>query len=178
MEIRHHIGKSYGYISEYIVTGNINSSWSSGVTEAENYQKRNWDMYVNKSQYGASAGVLTKAMLDAWYTKYTASPNANTNIKETFQKIYQEPYIKYQNIVENYSYYWLFSASRGDNIYSVNSNSRALYGYYSGVMGIRVVVSLESNAKFNTIKAGTKTVTGGNTTTYGGDQTYNVWDIY
>ena len=168
---------NYSYISEYILTGNINSSWSNGEAEAENYQKRNWDMYINRSQYGKSAGVLTKAMLDAWYTKYTASPNADTYTDETFQKIYQEPYTKYQSMIENYSYYWLSSADDSYFVYRVSPRSRYVRSNHDAC-GTRVVVSLESNVQFISTKAGTKTVTGGNTTAYGGDQTYNVWDLY
>ena len=175
----HQGATNYGYISEYILTGNINSSWSNGATEAENYQKRNWDMYVNTNQYGESAGVLTKAMLDAWYTKYTDTPNASTSIRSTFQKIYQEPYTKYQNMIENYSSYWLSSASNGGNgVYCVGPGSRCVSYSYRRAFGVRAVVSLKSNVQFTATKAGTKTVTGGNTTEYGGDQTYNVWDIY
>ncbi len=168
-----------GYISEYILTGNINSSWSNGTAETENYPKRNWDMYVNISQYGESAGVLTKTMLDDWYTKYTDTPNADTWTYATFQKIYQEPYIKYQNMIENYSYYWLSSANDRYSVYYVSPYGRNVISNNNlSAFGVRVVVILESNAQFKTTKAGTKTVTGGWTTTYGGDQTYNVWDIY
>ena len=174
----HPDGTNFGYISEYILTGNINSGWINGVTEAENYQKRNWDMYVNTSQYGESAGVLTKAMLDAWYTKYTGTPNADTYTSATFQKIYQEPYTKYQNMVENYSYYWLSSANYSYSVYAVAPNDRAVGVNNRNAFGLRAIVSLESNLQFISVKAGTKTVTGGNTTAYGGDQTYNVWDIY
>ena len=178
-DYRHSSGTNYGYISEYILTGNINSSWSAGSTAEETYQKRNWDMYVNTSQYGESAGVLTKAMLDAWYTKYTDSPNADTNTTATFRKIYQEPYTKYQNMIDNYSNYWLSSVSYTRYLYLVSSS---LGGYVhdnsSNAYGVRAVVSLKSNVQFTATKAGTKTVTGGWTTQYGGDQTYNVWDIY
>ena len=135
-------------------------------------------MYINTSQYGESAGVLTKAMLDAWYTKYTDSPNANTGEGATFQKIYQEPYTKYQNMIENYANYWLSSARYSDFVYSVSPNYRLVAGSNSYAYGVRAVVTLNSNVQFTATKAGTKTVTGGNTTTYGGDQTYNVWDIY
>ena len=173
---------SHHYESEYILTGNINSSWSAGSTAEETYQKRNWDMYVNTSQYGASAGVLTKTMLDAWYTKYTDSPNADIGTTATFQKIYQEPYLKYQNMIDNYSqYYWIATAKNDGRLYCIISSGRYVTGFGGGTMntpGIRVIITLDSNVQFTATKAGTKTVTGGWTTTYGGDQTYNVWDIY
>ena len=175
----YHSGNTnYAYISEYILTGNINSSWSNGTEEAENYQKRNWDMYVNTSQYGESAGVLTKAMLDAWYTKYTDTPNADTYTNATFQKIYQDPYTKYQNMIENYSDYWLSSAYNSYLVCSVRPIGRYVSYINTYAYGLRAVVSLKSNVQFTATKARTKTVTGGNTSKYGGNQTYNVWDIY
>ena len=175
----HTEGTNYGYISEYILTGNINSSWSNGEAETENYQKRNWNMYINRSQYGASAGVLTKVMLDEWYTKYTDSPNADIYISlSTFQKIYQEPYIKYQNLIENNSYYWLTYAYSSGFVYFASPYNCNVNFNGKNTFGVRSIVTLSSNAKFNVEKAGTKTVTGGNMDTYGGDQTYNVWDIY
>ena len=176
----HQYGTNYGYISEYILTGNINSSWSEGTDEAEKYQKRNWDMYVNKSQYGKSATALTKTMLDAWYTKYTGTVNADIETQSIFQKIYQEPYIKYQNMIENYSFYSLFSARYNNYVYFVDPSYRVVYGGNDSAyaFGVRAIVTLTPNVKFNAVKVGTKTVIGGNMDTYGGDQTYNVWELY
>ena len=166
------------YVSEYILTGNINGNWSNGKSEAENYQKRNWDMYINRKQYGANAGVLTKAMLDAWYTKYTDSPNADTFTQSTFQKIYQEPYIKYQNMIENFSHYWFGDSYKFVSLFFMTPREREVRESCDHAFGLRVVVTLDANVQFTATKAGTKTVTGGNMTEYGGDQTYNVWDIY
>ena len=178
----YHTTYSHHYESEYILTGNINSRWSAGSTAEETYQKRNWDMYVNTSQYGASAGVLTTTMLDAWYTKYTDSPNADIGTTATFQKIYQEPYLKYQNMIDNYSQYcWIATAKNDGRLYCIISSGRYVTGFGGGTgntPGIRVIITLDSNVQFTATKAGTKTVTGGNMDTYGGDQTYNVWDIY
>ena len=172
----HSLVTNYGYISEYILTGNINSSWNNGTTEAENYQKRNWDVYINRNQYGIDARVLTKTMLDEWYTKYTDSPNANTYTTIIFQKIYQEPYLKYQNMIENFSYYWLsLVASYDSGVARVGADNRDVIGSDNMAYGVRPVITLSAEALIT--KSGTKTVTGGNTTTYGGDQTYNVWEI-
>ena len=166
------------YISEYILTGNINSNWNNGTTKAGNYQKRNWDMYINRNQYGASARVLTKAILDTWYTKYTDTSNADTYITETFRKIYQAPYTKYQNMIENYSYYWICTTYSNYSMYSILPNVRSIDGSGGTAYGVRVVITLSTDAKFESTKAGTKTVTGGNTSKYGGNQTYNVWNLY
>ena len=164
-----------GYISEYILTGNINSDWSNGATEAEKYQKRDWSVYVKGK--ATSATPLTKRRLDAWYRKYTNTPNADIWDDTTFQKIYQEPYIKYQSMVENYSHYWLSAAYYSYSVCRVDPYSRnlAINGNYA--LGVRPIVSLRSDVKFTATKTGTKTLTGGNMNIYGGEQTYNVWGI-
>ena len=167
------------HIGTYILTGNINSGWNA--SSAGNYQKRNWDMYINENQYGESATALTKEKIDAWYTKYINSPNADIGNNSTFQKIYQEPYWKYQNIIDNYSFYWLFSTKTYQNIsvdaLHMNSTPPKLISHNRVAYGLRIIVTLESDAQFSATKVGTKTITGGNTTKYGGDQTYNVWNI-
>ena len=170
----HPNGTKYGYASEYILTGNVNSSWSE--SEAENYQKRDWGVYVNTNQKATSATPITKARLDSWYTKYTDTANADTWDDATFQKIYSEPYIKYQNIVENYSYYWLSAALGSNRVYGVDPNARYVFGR-NLAFGVRVLVSLSSDVLFTAEKTGTKTITGGNMDTYGGEQTYNCWEI-
>ena len=172
----HAYGTNYTYMSEYILTGNINSSWSDGATQAENYQRRDWSNYINTAQKGESATVLTKSRLDEWYTRYTDTPNADTYTRSIFQKIYTDPaYQKYQNMVDNYSFYWLSAASNATYLYHVYPNYRYVSDGNNYAYGVRVLVSLSSEVKLE--KAGTKTVTGGWTTTYGGDQTYNVWEI-
>ena len=175
----HPSGTNYVYITEYILTGNVNSSWSNGTTQAQNYQKRDWSNYINTAQKAESATVLTKSRLDEWYTRYTDTPNANVYTDATFRKIYEDSaYHKYQNMVDNYSYYWLSAAANPGNLYSVISGNRSVSNITSsGAFGVRVLVSLSSEVKFTAESVGTKTVTGGWTTTYGGDQTYNVWDI-
>ena len=94
-----------------------------------------------------------------------------------FQKIYSEPYTKYQNMVENYSYYWLSAAHTSYDVYYVNPSNRAVSYDINIAFGVRVLVSLSSDVLFTAEKTGTKTITGGNMGTYGGDQTYNCWGI-
>ena len=97
-----------GYVSEYILTGNVNTSWSGADTSK--YQKRNWNNYVNVGQKAISATVLTKSELDRWYRKYIDMGSNETSYNfPTFQKIYSEPYIKYQSVIDNYSMYWLIT---------------------------------------------------------------------
>ena len=170
-------GSNSGYINEYILTGNVNSSWSGAETSL--YQKRNWNNYVNAEQKAINATVLTKSKVDRWYSKYTdAGSNANIWTDSTFRKIYSEPYIKYQSIIDNYSYYWLCEASTSDSGYSIQTSSRFVSNTssYNGI-GVRILVTLSSDVLFMENKVDTKTLSGANMTTYGGDQTYNCWAI-
>ena len=161
------------YISEYILTGNINNSWSS--SEAQKYQKRDWSIYVNKNQ-AVSAIPLTKERLDKWFTKYIKSDNTDTSDIDTFRKIYQQSYNKFQNVIDNYSLYWLAQPKDFVNSYTVNPDRFVGYGYLNG-LGIRNLVTLKDDVLLNASKIGTKTLTGGNMNTYGGNQTYNYWSI-
>ena len=163
------------YASEYILTGNVNSAWNE--SKASNYQKRSWNNYVNATQKAESATVLTKSRLDSWYSKYIVA-DADTNNENTFQNIYNE-YKKYQSVVDNYTFYWLSAAGYGDfDVYNFNPDLRVIGSWDDSALGVRVLVTLSSDSLFSSEKAGTKTVTGGNTTTYGGNQTYNVWNLY
>ena len=163
------------YVSEYILTGNVNSSWSGADTSA--YQKRDWSDYVNTAQKGTSATVLTKSALDTWYSKYTsAGEGADTWDESAFQVIYDTD-IKYQSMVDNYSYYWLSAAYNSSLVYYVDPYYRNV-GYHNyNAFGVRVLVSLDSSVLFSANRAGTTTISGGNITAYGGEQTYNCWNI-
>lgn len=172
---KHPYGTNYAYISEYILTGNINSAWSA--SEAEKYQKREWSKYANVKQQAEGAMPLTKARLDRWYNKYIKSENQDTYRRNIFQRIYQEPYIKYQNIIDNYSYYWLPNSYNTNYLYNVYPNDRIVYDTADDIIGVRILVTLSSKVEFSAKKRGTKTITGGNMTAYGGEQTYNVWGM-
>lgn len=168
---------TYRYISEYILSGNINSSWST--SEASNYQKRNWSNYINTNQGAQNATVLTKSRLDSWYSKYIES-GADTYTHSTFQKIYETSYVSYQNVVDNFSYYWLSAAHDSGGLNYVNPRTNIVRNAglsKSYAFGVRILVTLSSDVKFTATPTGTKIVTGGNTATYGGDQTYNCWEI-
>ena len=176
----HFASTNNGYISEYILTGNVNTSWRGADTSI--YQKRNWSNYVNVGQKAISATLLTKSEIDRWYSKYTdAGSSANTYSDDIFQKIYSEPYIKYQSIFDNFSYYWLGDTLSNTNIFlnSLTIEDRSLNRgkYESARYGVRILVSLSSDVLFNSQKTGTKTLSGGNMDTYGGAQTYNCWAI-
>ena len=92
--------------------------------------QRNWSMYARGTK-GQSATVLTKSMLDSWYSKYI-QPGADTRNSSTFQKIYQAPYIRYQTIVDNNSYYWFASSNSSNYLDIFYPNSRVLSSDYDG----------------------------------------------
>ena len=66
---QHQGSQNDGYISEYILTGNINES-ATDLNLESNYVIRDWSMYVNKTYGANSARALTKTDLDLWYGKY------------------------------------------------------------------------------------------------------------
>ena len=170
----------YAGEAEYILTGNDNDYWSEN--GAKSYQKRDWKKYVNGEQKAISAIPLTKTRLENWYQKNNIDTNKRDLFvyADIFERIYEESYIKYQNIIDNYSYYWLTDAYDTNSLYYFLPGSRCLT--YSGTgtkinVGIRLLVTLSPDVLFNSEKTGTKTLTGGNMDTFGGNQTYNCWSI-
>ena len=155
---------SNAYISEYILTGNQSSS----STDYSAYTPRNWTMYENSTYRATNAKVLTKSRLDSWYTKYmTSGTTANTYTDATFQTIYGT---KYESLIDNYSYYWLSSASSSNIVCRVRPSGRAVGNNYDVAFGVRVLVSLPSDIKWT--QNGTKTVNSRNV-----NYNYNVWNI-
>ena len=127
--------------------------------------------------------MLTLNDLNAWYSKNIES-GANVTTNETFQKIYAEQYLAYQNLVDNHAYYWLGVASSAANLRNVTpSNRHADASDHSLAFGARVLVSipLESLVKTEPIAERTVTEDGMayNGGTYGPEtvQTYNVWEL-
>lgn len=159
------------YISEYILTGNINSNATS-LNLDTTYTKRDWSKYVNKNQKATEATALTKAKLDNWYNKYMGFTNANTYSKATFQSVYTT---KYESMIDNYAYYWLSSAYNGNGVYCLDPYGSCVNYYYYDPFGVRVLVTLSSDVKFSSEKVGTKTLT--DPRTANNSWTYNVWDI-
>ena len=160
---------NYGYISEYILSGNTNSRASSDLGLGSKYTTRDWSMYVNAS-YGSriTATALTKTRLDQWYNKNYNLTSADTYNNSTFQKVYGT---NNESLIDNYSYYWLASAYDGDIVYDVLPNYRLVNGYSNIAFGVRVLVSLPSGIQTSE-PVGTKTVTSRDK-----DYTYNVWNI-
>lgn len=162
---------SYAYISEYILSGNTNSSATSlNLGLGSTYTARDWSMYAN-SNYGngITATALTKTRLDNWYTKYiTNGTSANTYTGETFRKIYGT---NNESLIDNYSYYWLARAGSLYDVYYVNPSGGRVGSYRNHAYGVRVLVSLPSGIQTSD-PVGTKTIISRNK-----EYTYNVWDI-
>ena len=166
----YHSGNTnYAYISEYILSGNTNTSASSDLGLGSTYTARDWSMYEN-SDYGSgiTATALTKTRLDQWYNKNYNLTSANVYDDNTFQKIYGT---NNESLIDNYSYYWLASAGYSGGVYSVYPNNRYVGNYNGHAFGVRVLVSLPSGISTSE-PVGTKTVT-----SRGTDYTYNVWNI-
>ena len=143
--------------------------------KASKYQKREWGMYINSEQKAINASPLTIKKLNNWYSKYIVSGADVTN-DYTYQMIYSEPYIKYQNIIDNYSIHWL-AVAKVNSMYSNIPEYRHIYYDWAGSYGIRMLITLSPEIALKTEKTGTKTLTGGHMNTYGGNQTYNCWSI-
>ena len=154
------------YISEYILTGNKNSSISDEILEA--YTPRDWTMYENTS-LDSTASVLTKEKLDSWYTKYITEKIADIYQNDTFKKIYNT---KSESLIDNYSYYWLLSAYKNTSLYYVTPNIKRVDVSDNNAFGVRVLISLPSNIRLTSEESETKTVVSrGNTENYG------IWNL-
>lgn len=174
----HPYATNSAYISEYILTGNINTAISSRASSlglGTTYLPRDWSMYVNDKATSATA--LMKVRLDAWYTKYTNTPSADTWTEANFQKIYKTDANcvnngMYESLIDNYSLYWLSSAYSKYGVYAVNPDFRSAYDYNTYAFGVRVLVSLSSDIELSKESVGTKTIT-----SRGNDYNYNIWNI-
>ena len=166
------------YISEYILTGNVNSNANAtNLGLGTTYKARNWNMYVNEDYGATGASVLTKAKLDAWYTKYTNTASADTYTDATFQKIYKTSSDcvnngMYESLIDNYSFYWLSSASVSNLVTMPHPLGRFVSNSNDNNYGVRVLVSLSSDVKLSDEAVGTKTVE-----SRGNEYTYNVWGL-
>ena len=175
----HPYANGNGYISDYILTGNINDKWN--VTTASNYKIRNWNMYKNTEQYATNVEVLTKSRLEKWYSKYIIK-NADILNKQTFRLIYDLQYQRYYNLIDNWSYYWLPGFGDSSRMYCVVPEDREVASPpQTFAFGIRILIVLSPETLIIKEPVDKITVTT-NSDDYHGDelldQTYNCWDIY
>ena len=162
----------YGYEYQYILTGHINNNWTFGDSMTYRMIKRDWTDYINSAQMATSAIPLTKDRLDNWLNKYV------NNYSNQYEALCNEPYLRYRNIIDNNSFYWTCYSFNGDELtYFESYHGREAWQTTHAAYGLRMLVTLSSDVLFNSQKTGTKTLTGGNMDTYGGDQTYNCWAI-
>lgn len=168
----HPESKRSAYISEYILTGEVNSNANAEWLElGTKYKARTWEEYVNKEYYAIKANTLTKDKLDKWYEKYIGS-DLDVWVNTSFQKIYDT---NYENLIDNYAYYWLSDSYNEINLYGFFPSAKAIgnsTNIYGNVFGIRTLVYLPRDIKFKEEPIGTKTVTSRDK-----DYEYNIWQI-
>ena len=179
-DYKHPAGTNYGYISEYILTGEDNSP--SNVTLSglgSTYKARDWTADYGNLSRNITASVLTKSKLDDWYTKYTDTISANTQTSSTFKKIYKNNINevnngKYESLIDNYSYYWIASArvNSPKYMYEVSPDDRNMSDSCDIAFGVRILVFLPSNISLTQSPVETKTIK-----SRGYDYIYNVWGI-
>ena len=164
-------GENYAYISEYILTGNVNShADASTLGLGTNYKTRDWSMYLSSAyKTTGTATVLTKATLDSWYTKYMGIDTVDTFDVNTFRVIYGT---KYESLIDNYSYYYLSTARDQDQLIHVNPELCYVKFNTNRAEGFRILLTLPNSVKVSEESVGTKTIT-----SRGVDYTYNVWNI-
>ncbi len=158
-----------GFIGEYILTGNKNSN--ATYVDFSLYTPRDWSMYEN-TNLNARATALNKEKLDKWYTKYiTDGREANIEDDETFQKIYET---KYENLIDNYSFYWLaFAPNDGYSMYKTSPSAKRINtsGEGGGAYGVRILISVPSSILVDDT-TNNKTVI-----SRGHSYNYKVWNI-
>ena len=164
-----------GYVSEYILTGNKNSKISSEDNQIIDlmYLARDWSMYKNSAYKTIDVKPITKEDLDNWYTKYITNGVPADTFSDgdytTFWKVYKT---KYENLIDNYSFYWLATASDSGNLYQVYPDDQRIYSGMSSscAYGVRLLITIPNNIKISA--NGTKTID-----SYNNDYEYNVWDL-
>jgi len=164
-----------GYITEYILSGNINSAWTP--TNIDNYTIRSWSKYINQNQYAQNAYILSKSQLQAWYKKHI-SVTGDLWTQANFKKIYN--YERLHNIVDNYSFWWLSTArSDAGPLFVQGDTGRRLRGANGVALGIRIMIELSPEAIFYFKPTDTIEITSEAhlNEAYGGNQVYNVWNF-
>ena len=145
-EYYHPYGTNNAYISEYILSGNVNANAdATSLGLGTTYTKRDWSIYKNETQYANNARALTKGDLDTWYGKYIDSSITDTWDVSSFPANDANKLI---STVENQCYYWLSSASSAIGVYVVDPGRRGVNIYVNHALGVRVLVALASEVKF------------------------------
>ena len=160
------------YISQYILTGEVNENCrAEWIGLGTKYKKRSWNEYVNEEYYATKANSISKTILDDWYEKYIGR-GLDTWKNADFQKVYDTDY---ENLIDNYSYYWLPNSYSESNIYGIFPHARVIgnsTNKYGNVFGVRILVYLPKDIKFKEESIGTKTILSRDK-----EYKYNVWEI-
>ncbi len=107
-EVYYHInGTNRGYISEYILTGNVNNKANAeDLGLGTTYTPRDWSTYKNEHEYVEEARAMKKSDLDKWYGKYIDSAISDSY---NITKVPANTDNKLISVVRNGMYYWICS---------------------------------------------------------------------
>ena len=140
-------GTKHAYISEYILTGNINTTAESlDLGLGSTYIAKDWSIYKNTNLYATNARAMQKSDLDTWYGKYIDS---NITDSWNIDRFPLNTDNKLISTIENGFSYWLSSARNDNGLYYVNSYYRYVDSHNGNTYGVRVLVTLTSDVKFN-----------------------------
>ena len=137
-----------GYISEYILTGDVKDDIDeNSLGLGSTYIARDYSMYKNQELYAENARGLKKSEADEWYNKYIDS-SIDDLWNATFPLNTENKLI---SVMENSLNYWIPEcmgyAKQG--LYFLDTEYRILNDNSDDTMGIRVLVSLSSDVRFN-----------------------------
>ena len=126
-------------------------------------EPRNWSMYKNGHEYVKEARAMKKSDLDEWYNKYI-----DGNIDDSYEisSFPENNTDKLISVVENGMYYWLCSAYDYGTMSCVDPDYRFVGNLYDGAVGVRALVTLKSEVKYDKAESVAHD-----------DFTYNKWNI-
>ena len=159
------------YVSEYILTGNINSN-ATGLDFESKYTPRDWSMYGNSKYKSTKTTILTKTKLENWFEKYITNGQqaALWHNNDLFSKIYNT---QYESLIDNYAYYYLGTPYSESYLMSVSPEYNWVYcDWNDGAFGVRILVYLDSSVKLSETNSETKTIESRDKT-----YTYQVWNL-
>ncbi len=143
----HPYGTNYAYISEYILTENINEKATDlNLGLGSEYMPRDWSMYKNGHEYVKEARAMKKSDLDEWYNKYIDDNITDSYNIDSFPANDTDKLI---SVVENGMYYWLCSAHDAIDVCCVSVSRRCVSCADAVAHGVRVLVTLNSEVKYD-----------------------------
>lgn len=137
----HPFGTNYGYNTERILTGETIGT----IDESMPNEPRIWMNYVNTTQHANGARAMKAEDLGIWYNKYIDSDIYSWSSIASFPLNTENKLI---STVENGYYYWLSSVGSDFSVPVLFSDIRYIADYGDSACGVRILVSLTSEAKF------------------------------